>query len=52
MDENRDYGGHVGQGGFTDETAAQEVMDMGDMVQRDRSHPSVRCWINPPFIQR
>jgi hypothetical protein len=31
----------LGQGGITDETVAQEVVDMGDMVQRDRSHPSV-----------
>jgi beta-galactosidase/beta-glucuronidase len=44
MDENRDYGGHVGQGGITDETVEQEVVDMGDMVQRDRSHPSVMIW--------
>ena len=33
MDENRDYGGHRGQGGWTSETVDQEVIDMGDMVQ-------------------
>ncbi|KAL6074978.1 Glycosyl hydrolases family 2, sugar binding domain protein [Balamuthia mandrillaris] len=44
MDENRDYGGHIGQGGNTSETAADEVMDMGDMVRRDRIHPSVILW--------
>ena len=44
MDENRDYGGHRGQGGYTAETVAQETIDMGDMVQRDRAHPSVFIW--------
>ena len=44
MDENRDYGGHQGQGGTTAETVAEELVDMGDMVQRDRSHPSVMLW--------
>jgi hypothetical protein len=44
MDENRDYGGHKGQGGWTSETVDQEVVDMGNMVQRDRSHPSVFIW--------
>ena len=39
MDENRDYGGHQGQGGYTAETVAQELVDMGDLVQRDRGHP-------------
>jgi len=44
MDENRDYGGEHGQGGTTVETVEDEVVDMGDMVQRDRSHPSVILW--------
>jgi beta-galactosidase/beta-glucuronidase len=44
MDENRDYGGHQGQGGYTEESVAQEVKDMGKMVQRDRAHPSVFIW--------
>eukprot|EP01065_Artemidia_motanka_P030865 TRINITY_DN3700_c1_g1_i2.p1 TRINITY_DN3700_c1_g1~~TRINITY_DN3700_c1_g1_i2.p1 ORF type:complete len:955 (+),score=244.92 TRINITY_DN3700_c1_g1_i2:106-2970(+) len=44
MDENRDYGGHLGQGGVTDETWQQEVVDMGDMVKRDRNHPSIVIW--------
>ena len=45
MDENRDFGGHKGQGGVTDETVAQELQDMTDMVRRDRSHPRwARCW--------
>ena len=44
MDENRDFGGHKGQGGWTSETVDQEVIDMGDMVQRDRGHASVFIW--------
>eukprot|EP01062_Namystynia_karyoxenos_P053520 TRINITY_DN4338_c0_g1_i1.p1 TRINITY_DN4338_c0_g1~~TRINITY_DN4338_c0_g1_i1.p1 ORF type:complete len:979 (+),score=225.56 TRINITY_DN4338_c0_g1_i1:75-2939(+) len=44
MDENRDYGGHQQQGGITDETWEQEVQDMGDLVRRDRSHPSIIIW--------
>ena len=44
MDENRDFGGHNGQGGYTAETVEDEVADMGNMVQRDRSHPSVFVW--------
>ena len=44
MDENRDYGGHRGQGGTTAEDVMQEVGDMGDMVQRDRHHPSIMIW--------
>lgn len=44
MDENRDYGGHDGQGGKTNETVADELNDMADLVKRDRSHPSVIFW--------
>eukprot|EP00937_MAST-01D_sp_MAST-1D-sp2_P002603 g2603.t1 len=44
MDENRDYGGNKGQGGTTTESAADEEVDMGDLVQRDRSHPSIVLW--------
>ena len=44
MDENRDYGGNKGQGGTTAESAAEEEVDMGDLVQRDRSHPSIVLW--------
>ena len=40
LDENRDYGGHPQQGGFTTETVADELHDMRDMIKRDRSHPS------------
>lgn len=44
LDENRDYGGHKGQGGTTAETVADELVDMADMIRRDRSHPSVIFW--------
>ena len=44
VDENRDYGGHVGQGGNTSETVTQELDDMADLVRRDRSHASVMIW--------
>merc|ERR1712100_531251 len=44
MDENRDYGGHKGQGGTSDEDVQHELQDMADLVQRDRSHPSVIMW--------
>jgi len=44
LDENRDYGGNRGQGGLTDESVADELVDMADMVKRDRSHPSVIWW--------
>ena len=44
MDENRDYGGYHQQGGTTRESAADEEVDMGDLVQRDRSHPSIVLW--------
>lgn len=44
LDENRDYGGNHGQGGMTDESVDQELVDMAAMVQRDRSHPSVIWW--------
>ena len=41
LDENRDYGGKIGQGGITKETVADELIDMAALVRRDRSHP--RC---------
>ena len=44
MDENRDYGGHHGQGGTSGETSADELLDMADLVQRDRYHASVLLW--------
>jgi len=44
MDENRDYGGHHGQGGTSGETSADEMLDMADLVQRDRYHASVLLW--------
>eukprot|EP01060_Flectonema_neradi_P002083 TRINITY_DN1125_c0_g4_i1.p1 TRINITY_DN1125_c0_g4~~TRINITY_DN1125_c0_g4_i1.p1 ORF type:complete len:860 (+),score=185.18 TRINITY_DN1125_c0_g4_i1:47-2626(+) len=44
VDENRDYGGHKGQGGTTNETVADELNDMKALVKRDRSHPSVMIW--------
>ncbi len=44
IDENRDYGGQKGQGGYTNETVDQELVDMADLVRRDRSHPSVMIW--------
>ena len=44
IDENRDYGGGQGQGGTTSETVADELVDMADLVRRDRSHPSVMIW--------
>lgn len=44
MDENRDFGGQKGQGGTTQEDVTQELQDMADLVQRDRSHPSVIMW--------
>eukprot|EP00035_Acanthoeca_spectabilis_P016130 m.326674 g.326674 ORF g.326674 m.326674 type:complete len:946 (-) comp16485_c0_seq4:4008-6845(-) len=44
LDENRDYGGNRGQGGITDESVSDELVDMADMVRRDRSHPSVIWW--------
>ena len=44
MDENRDYGGAKQQGGTSKETPQQQVQDMGDLVKRDRNHPSVILW--------
>ena len=44
VDENRDYGGQKQQGGTTNETVADELHDMRDLVKRDRSHPSVLVW--------
>ena len=44
IDENRDYGGHKGQGGDTTENVNDELNDMADLVRRDRSHPSVMIW--------
>ena len=44
IDENRDYGGRVGQGGVTPETVSNELNDMAELVRRDRSHPSVIVW--------
>ena len=44
MDENRDYGGILQQGGLSSETLKEQIQDMGDLVQRDRSHPSVMLW--------
>jgi beta-galactosidase/beta-glucuronidase len=44
MDENRDYGGNHGQGGTTSETVAEELLDMRDLIKRDRSRPSVIFW--------
>jgi hypothetical protein len=44
LDENRDYGGHVGQGGLTPETVEDELLDMRDLIKRDRSHPSIIWW--------
>ena len=44
MDENRDFGGRIGQGGVTDETIQDELDDIKDMVRRDRNHPSVFIW--------
>jgi len=44
IDENRDFGGHQGQGGVTDESIEQELDDMVSMIVRDRSHPSVVMW--------
>ena len=44
IDENRDYGGHKGQGGWTNETVSDELNDMKELVKRDRSHPSVMIW--------
>ena len=44
LDENRDYGGKIGQGGITKETVADELIDMAALVRRDRSHPSVFAW--------
>ena len=44
MDENRDYGGHKGQGGITDESVANELVDIADMVTRDRHHASILLW--------
>lgn len=44
LDENRDYGGQHGQGGNTPESVADELVDMADLVRRDRSHPSVMAW--------
>lgn len=44
IDENRDYGGNRGQGGITAESVAEELVDMADLVRRDRSHPSVMIW--------
>jgi hypothetical protein len=36
LDENRDYGGNEQQGGTTSETVADELLDMRDMIKRDR----------------
>jgi len=44
VDENRDYGGQIGQGGTTPETVAEELGDMKALISRDRSHPSVLVW--------
>lgn len=44
MDENRDFGGAKQQGGISKETPQQQVQDMGDLVMRDRNHPSVILW--------
>lgn len=44
MDENRDFGGAKQQGGVSKETPQQQVQDMGDLVMRDRNHPSVILW--------
>lgn len=44
LDENRDYGGNRGQGGTTAETVSDELLDMRDLIKRDRSHASVIWW--------
>eukprot|EP00040_Diaphanoeca_grandis_P011360 m.58192 g.58192 ORF g.58192 m.58192 type:complete len:953 (+) comp22513_c0_seq2:99-2957(+) len=44
LDENRDYGGNQGQGGDSQETVSEELVDMSDLIKRDRSHPSVVFW--------
>lgn len=44
MDENRDYGGAVGQGGHTLESVTDELVDMSDLIKRDRNHASVVMW--------
>lgn len=44
LDENRNYGGTDGQGGFSRQTGWQQVADMGDLVQRDRNRASVMAW--------
>merc|ERR1712194_716759 len=33
-----------GQGGITPEVVTDELKDMADLVQRDRSHPAVIIW--------
>lgn len=51
MDENRDYGGHRGQGGWTSETVDQEVIDMGDMVRPNKPR-CFRSGFSPEQVAR
>ena len=45
LDENHYYGNHGSPyGTYNPETLNQTVRDMGDLVRRDRSHPSVFAW--------
>jgi hypothetical protein len=45
LDENHYYGDHgYPYGTYSPETLQQTVVDMGDLVRRDRSHPSIFAW--------
>ena len=45
LDENHYYGNHgYPYGIYSPETLEQTVVDMADLVRRDRSHPSIFAW--------
>ena len=48
LDENHYYGQHgAPYGTYSPETLNETLRDLADLVQRDRSHPSVSLW---PFL--